>query len=453
MRKLLLVLFAVGIVYAQDGNAPNTITLNAANPPIMAANQITVAPNPGCGVSVPKYYWVITNYPIGSTLSGPAFANNSCISTSTVTGNFDIVSWPLQSGATSYGVIYNLTSEPFPQLGQTYTYGTGTTANTTGTAKILIGSSGRFSVTIPTAIAPAVCNIFLDNLDSTAPFLNFNCPSTTIPNLVSPNGGIDSSSVGYIDPATGAVSQTQAAVNNTQIRSTDFCPISQVNGVTDNTTCLQNFLNACGANPSTTCLDVSPTTIGAGYVCSSLSWGSNNYTSLTIQKGAYPSCSLPAPDLAHFVVDQTTNPIIPWPSSITAQDWSSSYPASGTVLHGSAGEVASFNTGTIVATTGPTVFYTSLGGTGQQMYRLSIAMLNLHAGTAGSIITTIKYTDNGGSQITITSPTLTLGSLGTAANGVYMLAMGVNTTISYTVTLTSGGGGTAFQVYGVLEEF
>ena len=458
MKKLIWLLALP--LYAQPN--PQGYNMQAPGPSLMPGNQISVTTTPNAsGAIEPKYYYIQVNYPIGTPgLSGPLFIANSPNFTY---GGSDVLNWPAQPNAISYDVLWADVGQAQPTQGGSGKWGapggigltTNTyTANTTGVL--------RTTYTPASPVQPGVCSMITNNILQTYPYIYFTCP-LSIPSIPST---IDCSNINYLDPAQAAIAQTQCQVNNVSIRSSDFCNLSQVNGVNDNTACLQAFLNALAVNPSNQGELVAPisnaTTTGQayGYVCTTLNWGiANQYTTtwsggqmvkLHVQKGAYPSCAIPPADFAHVVSDDTSNPLVPFPSDTQSLLWIA--PESGTfVPHGTSGEVAYFNTGNITTGVDSTLLFTSQTGVGEQFYRWCVMLTTGGEGSAGTIQVSLNYTGLFGSQ-SQNSPVLTLGGGSEAqANACYMIGIKFSTQVTYTVTLAGGGG--HFLTAGVLEQY
>ena len=264
MKQHLIVLMIPFGLLAQSANNPQ-VTLRTPPPPLMGANQITTTIVGGTGTTQ-RYFWVVVNYPIGSPgVSGPLFINNQPATLSV--SNYVTLSWPCQSGATSYDVLKTLPGEATPLPGNTYTYAltTGLTACTYND----IGT-GRTSYTVPNPIPTAVSSMILDNQDSAVPFFYFTAPVTlptgsitTLEACVGTPGNtigvlnqlcIDSNSslwVCTVSSCTLAAQWVEASASSVSLLGTtnEIC-LTTVSGVTTIAAC--NPFNAPGTITGTT---------------------------------------------------------------------------------------------------------------------------------------------------------------------------------------------------------
>ena len=115
------------------------------------------------------YYWVVAHFPIGVSVTGPAFVRDGpdILSVS----NFIRVVWNAAIGATGYDVLRTDTAE-FPDSAGNFAVTTATTqtqVDDTGAALASYSTTG-----LPYG-APVNCGVHLNNRDYAKPTMEFPC--------------------------------------------------------------------------------------------------------------------------------------------------------------------------------------------------------------------------------------------------------------------------------------
>lgn len=140
------------------GQVPSNYPLSASAP---ATSTKVTAQTVGSANYATFYYWVIVNYPIGSSVPfGPAIVTNAPSPLTAL--NFVRISWDAVVGATNYSVVVS-TTNLFPASGATALVGTtaSTTINHNNTPLTTYTSTGN--------IGTASGNIVLNNRDLSVP--------------------------------------------------------------------------------------------------------------------------------------------------------------------------------------------------------------------------------------------------------------------------------------------
>jgi hypothetical protein len=127
------------------------------------------------------FYWVVANYPIGSSVSGPFFVRNApgVLDVS----NYVILVWDATLGASSYDVLRTDAPE-LPQDGAQIALSVGQTQTTWSDQG---QTPGFFAVQALMFGAPVSCHVYLNNRDYERPTLQLPC-QISVSNIVFPDG-------------------------------------------------------------------------------------------------------------------------------------------------------------------------------------------------------------------------------------------------------------------------
>jgi hypothetical protein len=158
----------------------------------------------------------------------------------------------------SGGFIYTYQAGSFSSLQTTYSDVNGTIPNTN---PIVLDSSGRIDTEI-WLITGNAYNLALTDSSNTA-ITNVDNVSSASPL----SGSTGATKIGYLNPSTGAVTETVAAKLNQYVSVLDFG--ADPTGTTDSTTSIQNAINACSYVwfPPGTYKISSPINLPAGQTC------------------------------------------------------------------------------------------------------------------------------------------------------------------------------------------
>lgn len=167
-------------------DTPDDVTLTAPGPNGTKSGNAQVVGRPGART---YYYWVIVNYPIGSSVSRPFLVRNAP-NTLTVS-NYVTISWEPAPKAVSYDLLRTDTGD-FPQQSGNYAVAagiTGTFLRDQGGALQPYNLAGlQFG-------APVRCRIYLNNRDYSKPTLEMPC-QLSVTTLIFPDGSTQSSAGG-----------------------------------------------------------------------------------------------------------------------------------------------------------------------------------------------------------------------------------------------------------------
>jgi hypothetical protein len=147
------------------------------------------------------YYWVVAHFPIGVSVTGPAFVRDGPDILSST--NFIRVVWNAAIGATSYDVLRTDTGE-FPDTAGNFAVTTATTqthVDDTGAALASYSTTG-----LPYG-APVNCGVHLNNRDYAKPTMEFPCQIRV--NTIVFADGSSMSSAGAAGVPAGATGQVQ----------------------------------------------------------------------------------------------------------------------------------------------------------------------------------------------------------------------------------------------------
>src|ERR1700679_185933 len=163
LKILLPILLICGLAVGQNG--PQQQIFNAAAP--NALNQLSLSVVGPLGQST-YYYYIITNYPIGSVASNSFIVTNA--PTTLTSGNFVQLNWNAIPGATSYTVVRSKTS---PSI---FTRGSGGSCASCVIVQNLVATSyaDQITPTLPYTLSPIPASaesIYLDNQDYSTPHL------------------------------------------------------------------------------------------------------------------------------------------------------------------------------------------------------------------------------------------------------------------------------------------
>ena len=186
MKKIFsfLVLMVTTLVAQQ---LPTSLNIGAPIPPSVTNGSSTIIGSPGI---TQYYYWVVANFPIGSTNGTPIFVSN--VPNTLTGGNYVRVSWNGLTGATSYDILRSV-SATFP--------GTCTGCLVGNTSSFTINDTGA-SLTNYTynPASYATVYLYLDNTNSSTTQFLYNLNGTVHNFASGGGGGVSSFSAGNLSP-------------------------------------------------------------------------------------------------------------------------------------------------------------------------------------------------------------------------------------------------------------
>jgi hypothetical protein len=426
MKKFLLLLFIPLGCYAQA--LPNSVVLNASPPQVMNANQIFVAITGGStGTTVTRSIWVAVNYPIGSPgLSGPYTYQEPFPLSVT---NYVTISWPCQSGAVSYDVLKTKPGEPTPNPQGTYTYAlrTGVTA-----CSLLDQGITRTSYTVETPVPTAQCSIILDNKDASTPYLY------TTPCLYNNVFALTLTTTG----TSGAATYSNGTLNipiysnagggtiSFQNTPTTTAIVTDYNSTQIQTPCATCTLSSSGNLGILGSMSVGVGIGSAGYV----QFGDTSATTLFATVGSPTTYTGGSYTLFWPVGPGTAFYTLSLDSSGVQMIWEPIFQRIVAPI------VLTAQTATIGATS-----IISTSGTAET-FRTCYTLLAEATGTAGQVTAHLSWTENSINR-TITSASVTLGSGSSATTDCILTPLDATATLAYSTTVTSGGGGSTYNLY------